>query len=162
MINLLTQLIGIPEKKARMEFVQWIFSNKMVIQLYYTMMVTEKAPTMSLPFQKASNSIAAAQPTKFIQLLQKVFELSWISRNNFCLAIEKYTKNPGPYDDERIGIFLVLGRKGFDVAEFRKTNFNNYKLTRLFNKENTKFTSFPKDSCDLKPQNTKTAYFYEK
>ena len=106
--------------------------------------------------------MAADQQTIFIRLLQKVFELSWISRNNFCLAIEKYTENPGPYDDERIGIFLVMGRKGFDVAEFRFRNFNNDKLTSLFNKENTKFKSFPKDSCGMKPQNTKTAYFYEK
>ena len=86
-----------------------------------------------------------------------------ISRNNFCLAIEKYTENPGPYDDERIGIFLVMGRKGFDVAKFHKTNFNDPKLTSLFEKykENTKFKSFPEDSCGMKPQNTKTAYLYE-
>ena len=55
-----------------------------------------------------------------------------------------------------------MGRKGFDVAEFRFRNFNNDKLTSLFNKENTKFKSFPKDSCGMKPQNLKTAYFYEK
>ena len=87
-----------------------------------------------------------------------------ISRNNFCLAIEKYTENPGPYDDERIGIFLVMGRKGFDVAQFRKANFNDPNLTSLFDEKNTKFKSFPtenSDSCGMKPQNTKTAYLYE-
>ena len=82
--------------------------------------------------------------------------------NYFCLAIEKYTGEDWGYDEDRIGIFLVMGRKGFDVAEFRFRNFNNDKLTSLFNKENTKFKSFPKDSCGMKPQNTKTAYFYEK
>ena len=66
------------------------------------------------------------------------------------------------WDEDRIGIFLVMGRKGFDVAEFRKTNFNDPKLKSLFATENTKFKSFPSsDSCGMKPQNTKTAYLYE-
>ena len=56
-----------------------------------------------------------------------------------------------------------MGRKGFDVAEFRNAKFEDEKLAKLFAKDNTKFTSFPSsDSCNMNPQNTKTAYFYER
>ena len=54
-----------------------------------------------------------------------------------------------------------MGRKGFDAAEFRNANSKNPKLTGLFEKE-TQFKIFPSsDSCNMKPQNTKTAYYYE-
>ena len=56
-----------------------------------------------------------------------------------------------------------MGRKGFDVAEFRNAKFEDEKLAKLFAKDNTKFTSFPSsDACNMNPQNTKTAYFYER
>ena len=56
-----------------------------------------------------------------------------------------------------------MGRKGFDVAKFRNATFNNPKLMSLFDKDNMKFRSFPSsDSCDMKPQNTKTAYLFDK
>ena len=67
------------------------------------------------------------------------------------------------YDEDRIGIFLVLGRKGFNVTEFQDTDFDDPDLKNLVNKDNTKFKSFPNsDPCDMKPQNSKTAYFFEK
>ena len=57
-----------------------------------------------------------------------------------------------------------MGRKGFDVAEFREAAKKNPQLSglSLFDKENTKFKSFPTDTCDEipEPQNTKTAYIY--
>ena len=68
--------------------------------------------------------------------------------------------NAGRYDDERIGIFLVMGRKGFDVAKFRKAASYNPQLSGLSLFKNTKFKSFPTDACDMNPQNTKTAYIY--
>ena len=106
--------------------------------------------------------MAVVQLAIYIRPLQKVFELSFLSRNNFCLAIEKYKENPGRYGDERIGIFLVMGRKGFDVAKFREAASKNQQLSGLSLFKNTKFKSFPTDTCDdvMNPQNTKTAYIY--
>ena len=70
--------------------------------------------------------------------------------------------NAGRYDDERIGIFLVMGRKGFDVAKFRDAASKNPQLSGLSLFKNTKFKSFPTDTCDEvpNPQNTKTAYIF--
>ena len=69
--------------------------------------------------------------------------------------------NAGRYDDERIGIFLVMGRMGFDVAKFREAASKNPQLSGLSLFKNTKFKSFPSpNSCDMNPQNTKTAYIY--